>query len=333
MSPDTFVSVVNTTRRSEAFMASQHQLREKITAQIIIALESGNVPPWRRPWRVGPNAGAAANVVSKKPYRGINPILLDLASARHGLTSKWWATFNQWKGLGGKVMRRPESVPEGQWGTTIVFWTPVTKTEQDAEGDEKTDRYFVMRSYTVFNVDQVEGGQLDHLRAGMADTDGDAALVIDYQPAEEAIAATGISIRYGGGQAYYNPALDFIQVPPKATFTEPIDYYETVLHELVHATEHPTRLNWSRKESDNSYAMGELVAEIGACYLARELGVPALGNLDNHVAYLSHWLQAMKNDSRFVFLASSQASKAADYLLSFSRQTADEPEEEAVMAC
>ena len=69
-------------------------------------------------------------------------------------------------------MRRPADVPEGQWGTTIVFWTPVTKTEKDAEGDEKTDRYFVMRSYTVFNVDQVEGGHLDHLRAGQADTDG-----------------------------------------------------------------------------------------------------------------------------------------------------------------
>ena len=137
-------------------------------------------PPWSpatsRPG-VGPggsdkNAGFPANVVSKKPYRGINPILLDVASARHNLTSKWWATFNQWKGLGGKVMRRPADVPEGQWGTTIVFWTPVTKTEKDAEGDEKTDRYFVMRSYTVFNVDQVEGDHLDHLRAGHADTDG-----------------------------------------------------------------------------------------------------------------------------------------------------------------
>ena len=314
-------------------MSNHQQLREKITAHIVTALESGNVPPWRRPWRVGPNAGAPANVVSKKPYRGINPILLDMAAARHGLTSRWFATFNQWKAMGGKVMRRPDSVPEGQWGTNIVFWTPVTKTEKDAEGDEKTDRYFVMRSYTVFNVDQVEGGQLDHLRASGADTGYDDAPVIDYEPAEEAIAATGISIRYGGGQAYYSPTHDYIQVPPKATFTEPIDYYETVFHELVHATEHPTRLNWSRKESDNSYAMGELVAEIGACYLARELGVPASDNLTNHVAYLANWLKAMKDDPRFIFSASSQASKAADYLLSFSRSTADLPEEEAVMAC
>ena len=191
-------------------MASQQQVRESITDEIIAALESGGLPPWRRPWRVGPNAGFPANVVSKKPYRGINPILLDVASARHDLASKWWGTFNQWKGLGGKVMRRPADVPEGRWGTTIVFWTPVTKTEKDAEGDEKTDRYFVMRSYTVFCIDQVQGDHLDHLRAGHPDTTSDAAPVIDYRPAEEAIAATNVSIRYGGGRAYYSPVHDYI---------------------------------------------------------------------------------------------------------------------------
>ena len=57
-------------------MASQQQVRETITNQIIAALEAGGVPPWRRPWRVGHNAGSPANVVSKKAYRGINPILL-----------------------------------------------------------------------------------------------------------------------------------------------------------------------------------------------------------------------------------------------------------------
>jgi antirestriction protein ArdC len=310
-------------------MPSQQQLREKITAQIVAALESNNLPPWRRPWSVNKNAGLPANVVSKKPYRGINPILLDVASARHNLASKWWATFKQWRDLGGKVMRRPADVPEGQWGTNIVFWTPVTKTEKDAEGDEKTDRYFVMRSYTVFNVDQVEGDNLNHLRVGHADTNGEAVPIIDYQPAEEAIAATKVSIRYSGGRAFYSPTHDYIQVPPKASFEAADEYYETIFHELVHATEHPTRLDWSRKEADNSYAMGELVAEIGACYLARELGVPASENLTNHVAYLSNWLKAMKDDPKFIFTASSQASKAADFILSFSRPTADEPEAES----
>src|SRR3954467_7885904 len=313
-------------------MASQQQLRAAITGQIVAALEGGNTPPWRRPWRVGPNAGSPANVVSRKPYRGINPILLDMAAARHGLSSKWWATFNQWKQLGGKVMPRPSHVPSGRWGTAIVFWSPINKTVTNDRGEDEEDRFFVMRCYTVFNVDQVEGGHLDHLRAGHGETDTAGQVVIDYEPAEAAIAATGITVRHGGERAFYSPSGDFVQVPPKASFTEPDEYYETVFHELVHATEHPSRLNWSRKEHENTYALGELVAEIGACYLARELGVPASEDLDNHVAYLGHWLQAMKNDSRFAFIASSQASKAADFLLSFSRPTSDVPEEEAALA-
>ncbi len=312
-------------------MSAQQQLRQSITEQIVAVLESGDTPPWRRPWRVGPNAGLPTNVVSKKSYRGINPILLDLAAARHGLASKWWGTFNQWKTLGGKVMARPSHVPPGRWGTQIVFWSPVTKAMTNDRGEDEEDRFFVMRTFTIFNVDQVQGDHLDHLRAGHGGDDT-TGRVIDYEPAEAAIAATGIDVHHGGTRAFYSPSGDYVQVPPKASFTEPDEYYETIFHELVHATEHPTRLHWSRKEADNTYAMGELVAEIGACYLARELGVPASENLANHVAYLANWLKAMRDDPRFIFTASAQASKAADYLLAFSRpQAAEEVEPEAVL--
>jgi antirestriction protein ArdC len=270
--------------------------------------------------------------VSEKPYRGINPILLEMAAARHGLTSKWWGTFNQWKNMGGKVMPRPSHVPSGRWGTTIVFWSPINKSGQDEDGDERADRFFIMRTYTVFCIDKVESDHLDHLRAGHGEIDTPGA-AIDYEPAEAGTAATGITIRHGGTRAFYSPAEDFVQVPPKASFTEPDEYYETVFHELVHATEHPARLNWSRKDAENSYAMGELVAEIGACYLARELGVPASENLTNHVAYLANWLKAMRSDPRFIFTASAQASKAADYLLFFSRpQEVEASEPEAALA-
>jgi antirestriction protein ArdC len=95
------------------------------------------------------------------------------------------------------------------------------------------------------------------------------------------------------------------------------EYYETVLHELIHWTEHPNRLDWNRK--DGGYAMGELIAEIGSCFLATELGVPTSQTLPNHASYLQNWLKAMKNDHKFIFQASSQASKAADFILSFSR--------------
>lgn len=311
-------------------MVTQEQLREQITAQVIAALESGNVPPWRRPWRLGKNAGAPANVVSKRGYRGLNLLLLDVAATRHNLSSRWWGTFQQWKNLGGKVVRRPADVPEGKWGTQIVFWAPVVKIVENENGEQEEDRFFFMRTYTVFNVDQVEG--LDHLRAAQSDT-GETAL-IDYQPAEGAVEASllgmGLSLRYGGGKAFYSPAQDYIQIPPKPSFESLNEYYGTVFHELVHATEHESRLNWSRKDKDKTYALGELIAELGGVFVCRELGVPASDDLTNHVAYLGNWLQAMRNDSRFIIMASAQASKAASYILSFSRKEEEAPESEGV---
>ena len=110
------------------------------------------------------------------------------------------------------------------------------------------------------------------------------------------------------------------------------EYYETIFHELVHATEHPTRLDWSRKEAENSYAMGELVAEIGACYLARELGVPASENLTNHVAYLANWLKAMKDDPKFIFTARPRHRRRRTTSCPSADRAADEPEAEAVLA-
>jgi antirestriction protein ArdC len=312
-------------------MPNQNDIRQQITDQIIAALESGSVPPWRRPWRLGKNAGAHANVVSRRSYRGLNPILLDLASDKHGFSSRWWGTFNQWKQLGGRVMPRPDHVPPGKWGTQIVFWSPITKMQQNENGEDEEDKFFVLRLYSVFNVDQVTG--LDHLRAGQPDTT--EPIVIDHQPAEEAMEAArlgmGITIRYGGGKAFYSPTQDYIQMPDRATFESPDEFYATVFHEMTHATEHTSRLDWSRKDREHAYALGELIAEIGGVYVCRELGVPS-DNLDNHTAYVASWLRAMKSDPRFIFMASAQASKAADYILSFSRKPDEVPEEEGELA-
>ena len=55
-----------------------------------------------------------------------------------------------------------------------------------------------------------------------------------------------------------------------------------------------------------------------------ELGVPQSEDLTNHQSYVQNWLKALRNDNRFIFKASTAANKAADYVLSFSRQP--EPE-------
>ena len=91
-------------------MSSQNEIRQSITDQIVAALQSNALPPWRKPWRCDEIAGHPCNAVSRKKYWGVNPILLEIAAARHGFQSKWWATFRQWSDLGGQVKHRPADV-------------------------------------------------------------------------------------------------------------------------------------------------------------------------------------------------------------------------------
>jgi antirestriction protein ArdC len=296
-------------------MATQNDIRQSITHQIIEALKSGGLPPWKRPWCNHRNSGHPVNIESNRPYSGVNPLLLQLAAQRHGLRSKFWGTFNQWQKLGGRIKARPADVPPGQWGTGIVFFKPVRKTEVNKDtGEEEEVRFGFLRNYTVFNIDQIEGTHLNHLRVGDVPA---TSTFLDFEPAERAITATGADIRFGGDRAFYRRPTpdgdgDFIQCPYKHQFTEQKEYYATLLHELTHWSE--VRLGWQ-----GSYAEGELRAEIGACYALAELGVPQSDDLTNHNAYLGHWLEALQNDARFIFICSTAASKAANFILSFSR--------------
>lgn len=143
----------------------------------------------------------------------------------------------------------------------------------------------------------------------------------DFEPAESFIKATGATIRYMGDRAYYTVGKDHITVPSKRKFESMGNFYETVFHELIHWTQKEDRVG-EREQEDKTvgvqYAFNELVAEIGACLLLVELGVPMADEmLDNSKSYVKNWLQRMKNDPKFIFDAATQAGKAVDYLLSF----------------
>ena len=303
-------------------MPTQNEIRQIVTDKIIAALESG-CPPWRKGWACG--SGLPANVVSRRKYSGINIPLLQLAAFARGYTTNLWGTFRQWQQMGGQVKKRPADVRPGEFGVKVVYCSSVTKTRQTDDGDEKKDRLFFLKEYTVFNLDQVEG--IDRTR--FVSPLPTATAFVDYGPAEEVIAATKADIRFGGDSAYYRPAGDYIQLPLKAAFANEHEFYTTAYHELGHWSCAPHRLNWT-----GSYALGELVAEIGACYLAAETGVPQSDDMTNHHAYIAHWLRELQNDPRAIFRAASAASAACDMILKFSRpeEGVTEPEAEEAAA-
>lgn len=299
-------------------MASQAAIREAITKTIIEALGTGGLPPWRQPWRNDPNGGCPTNVASGNSYRGVNPLLLQIASIRHGFASKWWGTLRQWNLLECRIKKRPDEVPPGQWGTTIVFWKRITKVDEDGEAGPKS--YPLLRKYTVFSIDQVEGEHLDRFRVGYGEGDIHTGQIQNYLDAKLAIEATGADIRHGGNGAYYSVKDDYIRLPYQSQMGLR-EYYETVAHELIHWACAESRLNWR-----GEYPLGELIAEIGSAFICSEWGIEPTENLENHAAYLQYWLEAMAQDSRYIFQAASMAARAADYVLSFGRTLVDDPE-------
>jgi antirestriction protein ArdC len=304
----------------ETTMFSPNETRSQITAQIVEALTNGNLPPWRRPWANDPNApGLHTSFSTGNPYRGINQILLQLAAGHHGFQSRWWATFNQVKASGAHVLKEAK-------GTSIILFKPVKRTRVDETGEEKDDSFCVLRTFVVFNAEQTSG--LRQYRVGFAQPKEDTGE--RHEHADAVLQSTGADIRHGGNTAFYSVDGDYIQMPFRHQFESPVAFYETAFHELCHWSE--SRVGFDRSQAENSYALGELVAEIGSCFLMCELGLPTTSDLTNHAAYLKSWLTGMNDDPKFIFRAAAQASRAVEFVMSFRRDAVAvvEPADDAI---
>lgn len=284
-------------------------LYDEITDKIIAELEAGRVP-WVQPW--GTEAAKAPlsmprNAASARPYSGINVLILWGAVIERGFAGQSWLTFRQALALGGHVRK-------GERGTTVVYadrFVPADERRRAREMGEEAQAIPFLKRFTVFNTDQCEG-----LPADVATT-APMPLPGMIEPQVEAlIKATGIDFRIGGNRAFYMPAEDYVQVPPPAAYFEPINWHRTALHELGHASGHPSRLNRDLGGSygTKKYAFEELIAELCAAFSCASLGiVPTV----RHADYIGSWLDVLREDNRAIVRAASQASKAADYLLGF----------------
>lgn len=273
---------------------------EIITGKIVEALEAG-VIPWRKPWNV--KLGTHCNFITKKPYRGINAFVLALS----GYSCPYWATYKQIEEKGGHVRK-------GEKSTQIVYWNTFEKDDENTDETGKKKRIGFYRYFNVFNLAQADG------IATPEETKTDKPFNA-IETAENIVGNMPNSpeIFHDSNQACYHPKTDKIHMPKREDFHSPEEYYSTLFHEMTHATGHETRL--SRKGvteatyfGSDPYANEELVAELGAAFLCAECGI-VQKTLDNSASYIKSWLSRLKQDSKLIFTASSQAQKAADFIL------------------
>ncbi|GAA5542297.1 zincin-like metallopeptidase domain-containing protein [Brucella sp. NBRC 113783] len=288
-------------------------LYDEITGKIIAELEAGQFP-WVQPWgssTVQAPLGLPKNASTGRAYSGINILILWGAVIQHGFPGQGWLTYRQAAALGGNVRK-------GERGTTVVYadrFTPEDEKRRARESGEEPGKIPFLKRFTVFNAAQCEG--LPEEIAAVAPPPPPGLI----EPQVEAlIRATGIDFRIGGNRAFYVPSQDFVMVPPPQAYFEPINWHRTALHEMGHATGHPSRLarDFSGSFGTKKYAFEELVAEITAAFCCATLGiVPTV----RHADYIGSWLEVLREDNRAIVRAASQASKAADWLLGFLPDT------------
>jgi antirestriction protein ArdC len=270
---------------------------EIITNKIIEQLEKGTVP-WQRPWKTG----LPKNLVTKHEYRGVNVLVLGIQT----YSCPYWATFKQIKEKGGTVKK-------GASGTPVIYWSWINKTQQnDDDRTEDGKEIPLLKYYTVFNIEQTEGIEIQNEEPSYNGLpDERCETIIAMMPDKPMIKSCG-------HRAFYRPPSDEIQIPAKNAFGSAEQYYATLFHELVHSTGHERRLNRpgiteKAMFGSEKYSKEELVAEIGAAFLCGSAGIENK-TIENSAAYIANWLEALKNDRRLVVLAAANAQKAVDYI-------------------
>lgn len=283
-------------------------IRQQITDDIIEAMEKeGGIPPWRAGWT---SHTAAINASSERPYKGINQLILGMQP----YSDPRWMTYLQTKKMGTGVIVR-----HGEKGTRIVKMVEVDSKQRDNSESEQSEvlvvengKKLVMKQFFVFNAEQVDGlVPLPERIANIQPADAVQAVVFGLQD-------TGMKLNFGGNQPAYYPRTDEIRIPVASDFHSLDDFHATLLHEAAHASGHPkrlARLHMDARFGSAEYSREELRAEIASAMMVGIMGLPLSETMiDSHAAYLSSWLNALRQDKNEIFKAAADAQKICDYL-------------------
>jgi antirestriction protein ArdC len=323
---------------------SSTEIYDYITNVILNTIKEVGHLPWQKEWIGSGSGNEAKNYVSKKPYNGINYVMLNFDVVpdpnNEGLDllvpiefdQPYYLTFNQIKEAKGKLKK-------GSTARRVFYYTNIFSYKDDkldikTSDDKKwkdfikdnaltkddlnkhSNRFPMIKYYNVFRADDVEGlffpekkptKQANPIEAAQAIIDG-------YKDAP--------FFTYQGDRAYYSPSIDKINMPKIEAFSSEAFYYSTFFHEMIHSTGHEKRLNRdfkaSTKKGDKDYAFEELVAELGAVMLCGEAGI-LFSTKENSAKYLKGWnsvlITELENDNRFFLKASAQAQKAVNHIL------------------
>lgn len=277
-----------------------------VTDEIIKKLDAG-VIPWQQTWA----GGIPQNFVTRRPYEGINAIMLALSE----YSSPYWLTLNQCNTLGGKIRK-------GEKSTIVCFWKKLDTVKKGSEKktDDQEKSFFVLRYYRVFNVAQCDGLMIPgEVTSPIGKLDACEAIWDNYDDCPK--------IEWNAGRASYNPKQDKIYMPNRDTFKDAENVYAVLFHEMAHSTGAAHRLNREGVTGEirfgsPTYSNEELIAEFASAFLCGVTGIaPAI--MDNSASYIASWRKRLSEDSKLLIHAAAKAQKAANYIQGISPKSHD----------
>lgn len=297
--------------------------------------EKGEMP-WQRPYE----RFNAFNYFTKKPYRGINRLLLPFGEY---MTRK---QINDYNAENNEDFRFQKGIV---W-YPVVYFTVQEKeiskeellncfpeadlSEDGYKGHDRIWTYYVVKGVPVKrrNVlkyfDVADRKHFKNSKGEMLPSRIDTGEVtITYEDPKRVIdnyvARENLKVQWDSADTpCYIPLLDKVELNPYHKNQE--SWYSTAFHEFAHSTGHRSRLNRqgihypkgsSDAEKKNLYAVEECIAEITASLLCGECNVydyetTGTSEYDNNIAYVQAWKKRIKDwGSEFIYIV-SQADKA-----------------------
>lgn len=263
-------------------------------------IENGETANWLCPWQ---KLGLPKSYVSEKTYSGINLWLLE---------SGHYLTWNQYLDIKKHL---PEvNLKKGSKSHMCVYFNYKEVADEES-GEIKNIPY--LKYYRLFKADDFENlPSKDKIIEYEHKEIDDVQKIIDTYSKK-----TKVKIRIEkSDEAYYSPLLDEIVLVSEKQYKDFDSFVSTAFHEMIHSTGHSSRLNRIKSTftENEEYSKEELVAQLGSSLLCFLLGYTNADTTNNDVNYIRGWLKHLKDNTRELISAGSQAQKAVDYILTIT---------------
>ena len=297
-----------------------------IGQQIVEGLEKGGLK-WFKPFLENSLSNAPKNAISGYEYNGVNFWNMSFVQQMYKFKMPLFASANAWKTVNAFV--KPE---EEKNCFPIFYWFKVknkkTKKNDNDEEEEKTSYYRMQLKITMgYNADQMDLSKSNWTYPKPQQKTKNK--VIQNLKIDDFVKnQNGLVLKHSNeAKCYYSSTLDYVHMTNKKNFIktkngtdETLEYYSTLLHELIHWTGHEKRTNRFEKNKkefkDNerkAYAIEELNAEIGANILCIYFDLQKTVN-KNSLAYLASWKKYLSDDAIFIYKALSGSTDAIKFL-------------------